>query len=76
MLFGVIFSSFDAEQYGARILEIGQKLRKLCTFKESQCKIFWSSVIALCTWLNIQNAFVQLTCSCAFTASALARTSL
>ena len=26
-------SSFEAEQYGERIIKIGQKLRKLCLFK-------------------------------------------
>ena len=55
------YSSFEAEQYGERILEIRGTLRKLCRFKESQCIIFWSSVTASCTWkqpLNIHNVLV------------------
>ena len=35
MLFGTIFSSFEAEQYGEIIIKIGYKIRKLCLFKAS-----------------------------------------
>ena len=71
--------SVEAEHNDERIMKIGRKLRKLWLFKASLYIILWLSLAVSCTWkqpLNIYNALVQFSCSCTFTASALARASL
>ena len=57
-------SSFEAEKYGARIVKIGQKFRKLHLIKPSYYKVWQSPSVAPCLWRWRFSKLLHMACFC------------